>query len=125
MKPFSDLRVSRVFSTYRPTGALEETLKWREPSYPTAETKSGSAIRLDAIRSRPGDDALHFHCQTTLLETFSEKFGAPFSYGVNRALISSVPDNLHEAEVREYIALALTYHSRKKGDLIPIGLQIQ
>jgi hypothetical protein len=30
-------------------GALEETLKWGQPSYLTAATKSGSTIRIDRL----------------------------------------------------------------------------
>jgi hypothetical protein len=32
-------------------GALEETLKWGQPSYVTAETGSGSTIRIDHVKS--------------------------------------------------------------------------
>ncbi len=147
MKAFSDAKVARVFSEYPKdvrqklsklrdlifstakrtpgVGALEETLKWGQPSYLTTETKSGSAIRLDAIRAKPGNYALYFHCQTTLLETFKEKFGPTFRYEGNRALIFSTKDKIPEAELRECIALALTYHAKKKGDRIPIGLLIR
>ena len=36
-------------------GALEETLKWGQPSYLTTLTKSGSTIRIDRVKafSRP------------------------------------------------------------------------
>lgn len=117
-----------IFSTAKRTpgvGALEETLKWGQPSYLTTETKSGSTIRLDAIKSTPGNYALYFHCQTTLVETFKEKFGPTFRYEGNRALIFSASDKMPETELRECIALALTYHSKKKGDRIPIGLLIR
>jgi hypothetical protein len=39
-----------IFDTAKATkgvGALEETLKWGQPSYLTPETKSGSTIRID------------------------------------------------------------------------------
>jgi hypothetical protein len=47
-----------ILDTARTTsgvGALEETLKWGQPSYLTPETKSGSTIRIDAIKSGPTD----------------------------------------------------------------------
>ena len=40
-----------IFDTASATkgvGALEETLKWGQPSYLTPQTKSGSTIRIDA-----------------------------------------------------------------------------
>ena len=117
-----------IFSTAKRTpgvGALKETLKWGQPSYVTNQTKSGSTIRLDAIRSKPGAYALYFHCQTTLVETFKEKFGPLFRYEGNRALNFSTSDKIPETELRECIALALTYHSDKKGNRIPIGLLIR
>ena len=104
---------------------MEETLKWGQPSYLTTETKSGSTIRLDAIRAMPGSYALYFHCQTTLVETFKDKFGATFRYEGNRALIFSAADKIPETELRECIALALTYHVKKKPGGIPIGLLIR
>ena len=35
-------------------GELEETLKWGQPSYLTTQTKSGSLIRIDQIKSQEG-----------------------------------------------------------------------
>ena len=51
-------------------GALQETLKWGQPSYLTAETKSGSTIRIDQVKSADNQYAVYFHCQTDLVETF-------------------------------------------------------
>lgn len=117
-----------IFSTAKHTpgvGTLVETLKWGQPSYLTTETKSGSTIRLDAIKSTPGNYALYVHCQTTLVETFKAKFGPLFRYEGNRALIFSATDKIPETELRECIALALTYHSKKQHIRIPIGLKIR
>jgi len=147
MKSFSDPAVARIFAAYPApvsrkltklrelifstakrtpgVGALEETLKWGQPSYLTTETKSGSTIRLDAIKSVPGNYALYFHCQTTLVETFKEKFGPTFRYEGNRALIFPASDKIPETELRECIALALTYHAKKMEERIPIGLLIR
>jgi hypothetical protein len=62
-----------IFNTARNTegvGALEETLKWGQPSYLTPETKSGSTIRIDRVKSSASQYAVYFHCQTDLVETF-------------------------------------------------------
>jgi hypothetical protein len=47
-------------------GALEETLKWGQPSYLTTATKSGSTVRIDRIKSPAG----HYN--------FTLEFGAEF-----------------------------------------------
>src|SRR3954463_8071580 len=62
-----------IFETARTTpgvGALQETLKWGQPSYLTAETKSGSTVRIDQVKSAPDCYAIYFHCQTDLVATF-------------------------------------------------------
>lgn len=147
MKSFADPAVARVFADYPGpvrgklgelrdlifstakrtpgVGALEETLKWGQPSYLTTETKSGSTIRIDAIRSIPGSYAIYFHCQTTLVETFKSRFGARFRYEGNRALIFSASEKIDGPELGECIALALTWHLRKKGRRVPIGRLIR
>jgi len=51
-------------------GPLQETLKWRQPSHLTPQSKSGSTIRLDAIARQPGRYALYFHCQSGLVDHF-------------------------------------------------------
>jgi len=48
-------------------GALEETLKWGQPSYLTTESKSGSMIRIDRVKSDAASYAVFFHCQTDLV----------------------------------------------------------
>ena len=62
-----------IFDTAKTTngvGALEEALKWGQPSYLTAESKSGSTIRIDQVKAEAGGYALYFHCQTDLVEAF-------------------------------------------------------
>ncbi len=38
----------------RGVGAIEEALKWGQPSYLTSESKSGSTIRIDQVKAVPG-----------------------------------------------------------------------
>jgi hypothetical protein len=62
-----------IFDTAKATtgvGALHETLKWGQPSYLTPESKSGSTIRIDQVKSAANQYAIYFHCQTDLVETF-------------------------------------------------------
>ena len=66
-----------IFDTAKTTkgvGALQETLKWGQPSYLTTETKSGSTIRIDRVKSVANQYAVYFHCQTDLVETFRELY---------------------------------------------------
>jgi len=95
-------------------GELEETLKWGQPSYLTPETKSGSTIRIDQIKSDPQKYAIYFHCQTTLVDTFREMFKDLFQYEGNRAIIFSDKDKIPKEELSHCISLALTYHLNKR-----------
>jgi hypothetical protein len=95
-------------------GAIEETLKWGQPSYLTPETKSGSTIRIDAIKANAGQYAVYFHCQTNLVETFRELYPSEFSYGGNRCIILNAIDDVPEPALRHCVALALTYHLKKR-----------
>jgi hypothetical protein len=94
-------------------GALEETLKWGQPSYLTTESKSGSTIRIDRVKTEAGRYAVYFHCQTDLVETFRELY-PELRYGGNRSILLDAGDRLPEASLRHCIALALTYHLRKR-----------
>ncbi len=105
-----------IFDTAKSTkgvGALEEALKWGQPSYLTPESKSGSTIRIDQVKSSPGQYAVYFHCQTDLVETFRELY-PELSFSGNRAILLDAADKLPEAELRHCVALALTYHLRKR-----------
>ena len=106
-----------ILDTARATkgvGAVEETLKWGQPSYLTPETKSGSTIRIDQVKSVANQYAVYFHCQTNLVETFRELHPTEFSYGGNRCIILSANDDVPEAALRHCVALALTYHLNRR-----------
>ncbi len=106
-----------IFDTAKATkgvGALEETLKWRQPSYLTTETKSGSTVRIDQVKAVPNQVAIYFHCQTDLVATFRELYPTEFSYGGNRSILLKVEEAVPESALRHCVALALTYHLRKR-----------
>jgi len=95
-------------------GAIEETLKWGQPAYLTSETGSGSTIRIAPTGPKSEHDyAMYFICHTDLVETFEHMFGDVFTYERNRALLFEVDDEIPEAELRECVAMALTYHQSK------------
>ncbi len=106
-----------IFETARKTdgvGPLEEALKWGQPSYLTPDTKSGSTIRIDKAKGRDDAVAVFFHCQTNLVSTFRQLYPDTFAYEGNRALIMDASKALPKAELGHCLALALTYHLRKK-----------
>jgi uncharacterized protein DUF1801 len=106
-----------IFDTAKTTkgvGRLEEALKWGQPSYLTTESKSGSTVRIDQLKSEASGYAVYFHCQTDLVETFRELY-PELRYGGNRSILLDAGEKLPEAALRHCIALALTYHARKKA----------
>jgi hypothetical protein len=106
-----------IFDTAKATGgvgALEETLKWGQPSYLTPETKSGSTIRIDQVKSSANQYAVYFHCQTDLVETFRQLYPTELSYEGNRSIILNADEAIPEQALRHCVALALTYHLSKR-----------
>jgi hypothetical protein len=94
-------------------GALEETLKWGQPSYLTTETKGGSTIRIDRIKAGEEKYAVYFNCQTGLVSTFRELYPKKFEYEGSRAIVLDANRKPDEKALAHCIALALTYHARK------------
>ncbi len=95
-------------------GGIEETLKWGQPSYLTAETRSGSTIRIAPTSPKSAHDyAMYFICHTDLVQDFQAQFRGVFCYDRNRALLFSVGQTIPEQELRECIRMALTYHLTK------------
>jgi hypothetical protein len=91
-------------------GAVEETLKWGEPSY---VTKSGSTVRMDWKKSSPHQYAMYFHCKTKLVDTFKELYRDKFIFEGNRAIVFNEDDEIPINELKHCISLSLTYHRRK------------
>ncbi len=94
-------------------GKLEETLKWGEPAYVTAESKSGSTIRIAGKKNSATQYAIYFNCQTTLVETFKTLFPGEFTFEGNRAIVFDVADTVPTDTLVFCIAAALTYHRRR------------
>lgn len=132
---FSDGNVARVFAAYPAhirarlmtlraiivdtaarldcVGPLEETLKWGQPSYLTAASRSGSTIRIDRVKSDDSRVAMYFHCQTDLVATFRELYPTQMEYGGNRSILFDTTAKIPEKALRHCVGLALTYHARK------------
>ncbi len=103
-------------------GALDETLKWGQPSYLTNQTRSGSTIRIDRVKPEAGDDteryALYVNCQTTLVSTFRQLYRDELSFGGNRSILLDADRPLPKAALRHCIVLALTYHRGGSKDYL-------
>jgi hypothetical protein len=97
-------------------GEIEETLKWGEPSYLTPKSKSGSTIRIAWKKAKKDHYSVFFKCTADLVPTFKERFPGKFNFGGNRSIDFKVNDKVPVKELKQCIALALTYHRNKKLD---------
>ena len=102
-----------VASRTEGVGELEETLEWGQPSYVTAGSGSGSTIRIDRVRSRPGRYAMYFHCRTTLVDTFRHLYPRALRYEGNRAILFDEGEKVPIEALRRCISRALTYRLAK------------
>ncbi|MDQ2044375.1 DUF1801 domain-containing protein [Pseudoalteromonas sp. 20-92] len=93
-------------------GAVEESLKWGEPSY---NVINGSPIR---IGFKGSSCYLFFHCQSKLVSTFRELYSHSLTLEGNRAIVLNSEKPLPEHPVKECIKLALTYHKVKRLPLL-------
>ncbi len=107
-----------VFDTAAATagvGALEETLRWGEPSYLTTQSKSGSMVRMHWKPSDGDHYGIYFHCQTNLVATFRELYPGELQFDGNRRIRlhrdAAIPVNA----LRHCIGLALTYHLDRRA----------
>jgi hypothetical protein len=134
-RPFGSAAVERTFAAYPPAmrrkllalralifetaaatdgvGELDETLKWGEPAYVTAQSRSGSTIRIDWKKNKPAQYAMYFHCQTNLVETFRTIFPREFTYEGNRAIVFAADARVPVDALSLCIETALTYHRKK------------
>lgn len=111
---FERLR-SLIFETARETegvGELAESLKWGEPSFAPARPRIGSPVRL-AIRDED-TVAMLFICHTHLVGRFREIYPDTFTFEGDRALVFRAGDTLALEEAKHCIAMALTWHLRKR-----------
>lgn len=104
-----------ILETARETdgvGELSESLKWGEPSFAPAKPRIGSSVRL-VIRDAE-TVAMLFICHTHLVDRFREIYPDTFAFEGNRALVFSAQEEIPVAETKHCIAMALTWHLRKR-----------
>jgi hypothetical protein len=105
--------IFEVAASTEGVGVLEETLKWGELAYITAQSKSGSTIRLGWKKSNPKQYAIYFNCQTNLVESFRTLFSSEFKFQGNRAIVFESDEVVATDALCFCIAAALTYHRDK------------
>lgn len=96
-------------------GAVDETLKWGEPSY---LIKGGSTIRVDWKPGVPDQVGVYFNCNSSLISTFRELYGNLFRFEGNRAISLALTEPLPKAEHSHCFHLALNYHKLEKLPLL-------
>eukprot|EP00750_Incisomonas_marina_P016555 INCI19173.1.p1 GENE.INCI19173.1~~INCI19173.1.p1 ORF type:complete len:135 (-),score=5.25 INCI19173.1:192-596(-) len=91
-------------------GALTEALKWGQPSFLTAETKSGTTLRIGLTKA--GEVGMFAHCATTVVSDYASRFpGLDRIDGKRGVLFASGVDIVPE-RLRVLIRHGLTYHLR-------------
>ena len=95
--------------------ALEEALKWGEPSY---LTKFGSTVRMDWKEKTPEKFAIYFKCTSKLVPTFKTIYKNKFIFEGDRAIVFNLEDKIPDKELKHCISLALTYHKVKHLPLL-------
>ena len=101
-------------SSLEEVGALEETLKWGEPSYLASQPNVGSTVRIDWKPADPHNVAIYFKCTANLVPLFRKRYAKQLQFGGDRSIVLSIESKLPTKELRYCIALALTYHLNKK-----------
>ena len=94
-------------------GPIQEALRWRQPAYLTAQSGSGTTLRIDALKGSSERYGLYVNCKTTLLESFRSLYAAELTFEGERALLFDVDSPPPPDVLRHCIALALTYHRDK------------
>jgi|GEM_PF-258509 len=94
-------------------GEIEETLKWGEPSYLTPKSKSGSTIRIAWKETNMNQYSIFFKCTANLVPAMKERFPAKFTFGGKRSIDFKLNEKVPKKELKQCIALALTYHRNK------------
>ena len=85
--------------------------QFAQPAYLPAKARTGTTVRIDAVKGDPDRYAAYFHCQTTLIDSFRELYPDEFTFEGNRALLFERGGKLPKAALKHCIGLALTYHS--------------
>lgn len=93
-------------------GGVQETLKWNAPAY-IAQSGKGTTIRLE---HKDSEYFLRVHCQSRVVDRFRTAGSTGFEFDGTRGLQFKESEKLNGKEkkgIKDFIRLALTYHSWK------------
>jgi Domain of unknown function (DU1801) len=110
LRPLRRLVLETAAAT-RGVGAIEESLKWGEPSYAPLKKGVGSSVRL--APRKDGKVSMNFICHTGLVAKFRELYPDTLDFEGNRTIIIDPAAPLPGQDLRHCVALALTYHLEK------------
>lgn len=94
-------------------GDIVETIKWGQPAYLPAKPRTGTTIRIDAVKGFADRYAMYVNCKTTLMDSYRLLYPDAFDYEGQRAVIFSTGSAPPKQALRHCISLALTYHRAK------------
>lgn len=97
-------------ATSTESAPLEETLKWGQPSYLPRAKRTGTTLRLGWNAANPDRVSLFVPCQTTLIDTYRDRFSDAATYDGNRGIHLEGGAKLDDDALHQIAALALTYH---------------
>ena len=95
-------------------GELEETLKWGEPSYLPLKKNIGSTVRLNWRPAYGERIGLFVMCSTPLISEFKTHYPDELEFEGKRCVWVPLKGALQVEPIKHCIALALTYHLRKR-----------
>ena len=95
------------------TGPLEESLKWGQPAYRPLKPRTGTTLRLGWNEALPNRVSLYVPCQTTLLDSYRERFPDAARYDGNRAI--HIDGDIDTDALHQIAVMALTYHRAKRA----------
>ena len=93
-------------------GGIVEALRWGQPAYLTARQRTGTTIRIDAIKGSAERYAMYVNCRTSLIERYRLLYPDAFEFEGQRGVVFSTRSAPAEAALKHCIAMALTYHRK-------------
>ena len=100
-------------------GALEETLRWGEPSYLTSSTNSGTAVRIHWKEKTPDKVCLFVNCQTDLLERYRSLEAPLLEFEGKRAVLIPLEGPLPRESLGTMVEMAFTYRKTFRIKSVP------
>ncbi|MGO4891398.1 DUF1801 domain-containing protein [Flavobacterium sp. W21_SRS_FM6] len=97
-------------------GEVHESIKWGEPSY---SVKGGTPVRMGWKVTNPQQCFLFFNCNTSLVETFRERYAELLILQGNRAIVLNLDSPIPVLTLRQCVKMAFTYKTIKH--LPPLG----